>query len=107
MKKDRLIIMLCVILLFGCIWHVKNAKVVKTQSGDVNSDTKEKEYIKWVEFDVTCEAMSQAYQYDVDTYGKEVHLDWVSLLAYLGAKYGGDFSQYEESDMESRESFAK
>lgn len=100
MKKDRLIIMLCVILLFGCIWHVKNAKVVKTQSGDVNSDTKEKEYIKWVEFDVTCEAMSQAYQYDVDTYGKEVHLEWVSLLAYLGAKYGGDFSQYEESDME-------
>ena len=48
---------------------------------------------------MTCEAMSQAYQYDIDTYTKEVHLNWVDLLAYLGAKYGGDFSKYKEKDM--------
>lgn len=100
MKKSRLIIMLCVILILVCMWHFRKTKITKTQSGNVNADMKEKEYIKWVEFDVTCEAMSKAYQYDLDTYGKEVHLDWVSLLACLGAKYGGDFSRYEEQDME-------
>lgn len=98
MKKSRLIILLCVILELGCILHFRNVTIAETQSGDVNSDTKE--YIKWVDFDVTCEAMGKAYQYDLDTYGKEVHLDWVSLLAYLGAKYGGDFSRYEDRDME-------
>ena len=35
-----------------------------------------------------------------DLYGEEVHLDWVSLLAYLGAKYGGDFTRYKEKDMD-------
>lgn len=59
-----------------------------------------KKYIKWVDFDVTCEAMQRAYQFDVDTYGTDCHINWVELLAYLGAKYGGDFSNYKEKDME-------
>ena len=27
-------------------------------------------------------------------------IDWVQVLAYLGAKYGGDFKQYKEADLE-------
>lgn len=64
------------------------------------ADEKKKDYIKWVEFDVTSEAMRKACQYDIDTYGKEIHLNWVDLLAFLGAKYGGDFSRYQEEDMD-------
>lgn len=60
----------------------------------------EKEYIKWVEFNVPSEALNKAYEYDVNTYGEEVHLDWVELLAYMGTVYGGDFSGYSDSDME-------
>lgn len=60
-----------------------------------------KNYIKWVEFHVTCEAMQKAYEYDVDTYGTECHINWVELLAYLGAKYGGDFKNYKDRDMEA------
>lgn len=62
------------------------------------SETK-KDFIKWVDFDVTCEAMNQAFRYDVDTCQSAVHLNWVNLLAVLGAKYGGDFSRYKTSDM--------
>ena len=58
------------------------------------------DYIKWVDFDVTCQAMNQAFRYDVDTCQSEIHLNWVDLLAYLGAKYGGDFSLYKASDLE-------
>lgn len=72
----------------------------KTKSG-AGSASAEADYIKWVEFDVTSEALSHACSYDVDTYGKDVHLDWISLLAYLGAKYGGDFSHYKASDMDA------
>ena len=58
------------------------------------------EPIKWVDFNVTCQAMNQAFRYDVDTCQEEIHLNWVDLLAYLGALYGGDFSLYKSSDME-------
>ena len=50
------------------------------------------EPIKWVDFNVTCQAMNQAFRYDVDTCQADIHLNWVDLLAYLGALYGGDFS---------------
>lgn len=75
-------------------------KTTISANGEAKEKPEEKEYIKWVDFQVTCEAMKQAYQYDLDTYGKEVHIDWVDLLAYLGARYGGDFSRYREQDME-------
>lgn len=50
-------------------------------------------YIKWVEFHVTCEAMAAAYELDVETYKDEMHLDWIELLAYVGAKTGGKFDK--------------
>lgn len=59
----------------------------------------EKKYIKWVDYDVTKEAMQQAFRYDVDTCQAAIHLDWIQLLSYLGAKYGGDFSHYQPKDM--------
>lgn len=57
----------------------------------------EREYIKWVDFNVSYEALCEAYQWDVDTYdaaledGESVHVDWIELLAYVGAKHGGEF----------------
>lgn len=65
------------------------------------SPSNAKKFIKWVDFDVTSEALGQALRYDVDSYGKEVHHNWIELLAYLGARYGGDFSRYKESDMDN------
>ena len=57
------------------------------------------DFIKWVDFNVTSEALDQAFRYDVDTCQAAVHLNWVDLLAYLGTRYGGDFSRYKKSDM--------
>ena len=64
------------------------------------SSSNAKSFIKWVDFDVTNEALRQALRYDVDSYGKEPHYNWVELLAYLGARYGGDFSKFREKDMD-------
>ena len=57
------------------------------------------DFIKWVDFNVTCEALEQAFRYDVDTCQAEVHLNWVDLLAYLGTRYGGGFSRYKKNEM--------
>ena len=100
MKKSGLTIILCAVLILGGLWRFQSNETAVTQTENIDADTQENDYIKWVEFNVTCEAMKKAYRYDLDTYGKEIHLNWVSLLAYLGAKYGGDFGQYKEKDME-------
>ena len=50
-------------------------------------------YIKWVEFNVTSEAMAAAYELDVNSYQKDIHLDWIELLAYVGATTGGKFDK--------------
>lgn len=65
-----------------------------------NGETKN-DYIKWVDFGVTREAMNQAFRFDVDTCRENVHLNWVDLLAYLGTKYGGDFSKYKPEHMDA------
>lgn len=80
-------------------------KAVNRNSGENNGNTApsgnedEKEYIKWVEFHVTKEALQLAYEYDLQTHGTKHPVHWIELLAYLGAKYGGDFSRFEPADM--------
>ena len=49
--------------------------------------------LKWVEFNVPYEPLKQAMDIDVDSYQDRIHVSWIDLLAYLGARYGGDFSQ--------------
>lgn len=70
-----------------------------TEQAESSKEEDKKEYIKWVEFNVTYEALDQAYQYDVETYENGVHVNWIELLAYLGAMYGGEFGSYKKSDM--------
>lgn len=95
MEKGRLVILVCVFLALGGVWHM-----ARRERTIAPAEHAEENYIKWVEFNVTCEAMKKAYQYDLDTYKKKVHLNWVTLLSYLGAKYGGDFGRYKETDMD-------
>lgn len=72
-------------------------------SGAVN----EQSTIKWVDFDVSYDALCLAYEWDVKTYGQEMHLDWIELLAYLGTKYGGDFERYSKSLTKDMNSLAE
>ena len=59
----------------------------------------EKKFIKWVEFNVTAAAMEQAYKIDLKAHEEGKSASWTELLAYLGARYGGDFSRYRADDL--------
>jgi len=50
-------------------------------------------FITWVDFNVSYEALSAAYELDVASYDQPVRLDWIELLAYAGAKNGGKFGK--------------
>ena len=53
----------------------------------------EDDYIKWVDFTVSYEALCKAYEWDVETHGTEHEIDWVELLAYTAARTGGKFDR--------------
>lgn len=59
------------------------------------------DYIKWVDFNVSSEALALAYDMDVDTYGTDSHIDWISLLACTAARYGGEFGSQALVDLEN------
>ena len=67
---------------------------------DVEKDTSGG-YIKYIDFDVTAAAMSDAAGVDIETRGSDVHIDWISALSLLAVKYGGDFSRYKRSDLDA------
>lgn len=76
-----------------------NIVAPKVSPGDVIE--KDDDFIKWVDFNVTASAMTDAMNIDIDTYKSEVHINWIDLLACLAARYGGDFKSYKKSDLEA------
>ena len=64
-------------------------------------EEKEKNFIRWVDFTVPAEIMEKAFRLDINTCQAPVHLDWIQLLAFLGARYGGDFSRFRQADLDS------
>ncbi len=61
--------------------------------GTVNTSTlsAEKGFIKWVDFNVSYEALCAAFDWAVKTYDTEHPVGFVELLAYAAAKTGGEF----------------
>ena len=97
--------------------HYRNTLVIEKETGYVEAEgetvvedetpepektakEEKKDYIKWIDFGITSQAMNDAYEYDVESYNSEVQLKWIELLAYLGAKYGGNFKNYKKKDLD-------
>lgn len=57
--------------------------------------------LTWVDFGVTAEAMTDALEYDIASRDTDCPIDWIDLLACLGARYGGDFHHYQKKHMEA------
>ncbi|MFA9381789.1 MAG: M23 family metallopeptidase, partial [Acetanaerobacterium sp.] len=90
-----IVILLCAAIAVNGIMIVYHAqaRAVSAESG--------KDYIKWADFDVTTAAMDRAMTLDIDSRDSDTPLDWIELLAYLGAKYGGNFKKYKAKDMDA------
>lgn len=93
-------IILCELIIFAIFFSVIIKNRFEQEASIYASlyDT-QKNYIKWVSFDVSYKAMDSAYKYDVASQTEEVKINWIELLAILGCKYGGDFSKYKEKHM--------
>lgn len=92
-KKGILLELLAVVILVGAALQTE---AYNRKSVSVTSEG----FIKWVDFNVSYEALSLAYKMDVDTYGEPVHINWIELLAYAAARNGGEFKSGALDDME-------
>lgn len=63
-------------------------------------EDEKKDFIKYAEFNVPYEALEKAMNYDIKSQQEDVKINWIEVLAYLGAKYGGEFKSYKEKDMD-------
>lgn len=78
-------------------------------SSDINLDekneNKEKNFIKWVDFNVTSEALRLTSKLDIDSHNaindnnENVVYNWIELLAYLSCKNGGNFKNFKQKDL--------
>ena len=80
------------VLMMGIARILSHEKMYRMTSG---------EYIKWVDFSVTADAMNDALKITLDAYEKGYDADFVKLISFLGAKYGGNFASYKKSDLTS------
>ena len=73
----------------------------QTENTAESENSEKKDYIKWVDFDICCEAMDKAFKLDVESQSSDIKINWIEILAYLGTKYGGDFSKYKAKDIDA------
>lgn len=69
-------------------------------AGTETDGAKKEDYIHWVDFTVPSSVMEKALALDVGSCQDDIHLDWIELIAWLGARYGGDFSRFRQTDLD-------
>ena len=107
----QILFVLTILLLFFSMNYIieepyKHISVNSEESSNTddssNEENKEKSYIKWVEFNITFEALDRAAKLDISSHvnNEEVKLNWIEILAYISTKYGGDFKKYKAKDID-------
>ena len=67
-----------------------------------NEEENKKNFIKYAEFNVPYEVLEKTMKIDIDSQNKDIKINWIDLMSYLAAKYGGDFkSHYKDKDLDS------
>lgn len=111
MKKLKKGIYIEVILFLTALLVIKGVEGIKSMTvavsgvgNETDEEKQDKDFVKWVDFNVTNEALRVAYEWDVSTYGEKVHINWIDLLAYTAAKTGGEWKKGSTKEMDQ---FAK
>lgn len=97
----RFTCLLLVALLLVCggsllFTHINAANTV----GESNTSGGNSNYIKWVDFNVSYEALSYAMKLDIETHDCTIQLHWIELLAYISAKNGNNFKGFKTGQLD-------
>ena len=87
-KSKLVIVVECLCLLVLCTALIQ----LNQQTRTAETSHAKKDYIKWVDFNVSYEALLTAYDLDIESHGSKHPVNWIELLAYAAANNGGTFS---------------
>jgi murein DD-endopeptidase MepM/ murein hydrolase activator NlpD len=82
-----------VLILLAAVIKQREALAVSLQVEEELTEMEQKESIKWVDFNVSYEALCLAYEWDEQTHGTEHEVQWIEVLAYVAAKTGANFDK--------------
>lgn len=94
-KKTLLFLTLFVLCLFF-------ASILCFASGDTDTQKTKENIIKWVDFNVTSDALLATSQLDISSHmnKEEITYNWIELLAYLACKNGNNFENFKKTDLD-------
>ena len=77
-----------------------NSLIFWNTSSNINLD-ENKDYIKWVDFKITSDALSKTAKLDIESHNSDsdIKYNWIELLAYLACKNGGNFKKFNQNDL--------
>ncbi len=100
-KKSFVFVFLLFVIMIISSTFISNFNFKKYKESNVQNDNTEKrDYIKYVEFNVPFHALEKSMNIDIESHEKEKPINWIEILAFLASKYGGDFKNYKEKDMD-------
>lgn len=101
MLKNRIIILAACGFVIVCgLFAVRFSDGAKESAVAVTEETTTEKYIKWVDFSIPYNALRDAMELDISTFGSEKHLSWIDTLSFLACKNGGNWSGYKQSQLD-------
>lgn len=104
--RKKTLILLCLIICLGIIVLAGTHFLLSGSEKPIvcmesySDEDLEKNQINWVDFNVPYEAMRKAIKLDIDSYGENIRLNWIEMLAYLAAKNGNNFEHYKDKQLD-------
>ncbi len=94
--KITALTLLCALLAFG-----QGSTATDLEAATVMAHAQSEDYIKYIDFTPTFEALRDCMEADITSYGQKNHTDWVTLLALLASENYGNFKTYKRADLMS------
>lgn len=102
--RHFIIFALIILSVFTFIFFIKSdndTEEANSPSNTIYTENENKDFIKWVDFNVTHSALTDALNLDIKTSVDESsHITMVESLAFLAARNGGNFKNYKKSDLD-------
>ena len=105
-KKLTSITFLLIIAVTFVSYYFFNSKSATSNSyifwnDEQNKVSENNNFIKWVDFKITYEALDKTSKLDIKSHNSEstIKYNWIELLAYLACKNGGNFKNFKQNDL--------
>ena len=88
------------ILLIALIILISSVLLFYSLANETTNNEK-KDFIKWVDFNVTSEALNLTAKLDINSHNnkEDIVFNWIELLSYLSCKNGGNFKNFKQKDL--------